>query len=84
MSASVGMYIGVILIGGTLFWIYRRQGGFFKCLLFTACTGLLALGGLWLLGKVVAVPITLTPLTLLLSAILGVPGVLGMLLLSLL
>lgn len=82
-TQTTWFYMGVLAIWLILLLIYRRRGCALKCTLFTAVTGLLALGGLWLCGRFVAVPIGVTPLTLLISGSLGIPGTLWMLLFQL-
>ena len=71
-------------LGVTLFVCYSRTGKILRCILFTATTGLLALGGLWLLGLFLEIGVAVTPFSLLGAAILGIPGVLGMLVLAML
>lgn len=83
MSIASWIYVGALIIGIILFICYSKTKKFFKCLFFTAFTGLGGLGVVWLLGKFVAVKIAVTPLTMLLSATLGIPGVAVMLLIHL-
>ena len=84
MAASA--WFGAVLfgLGVALFVCYARTGKMLRCILFTATTGLLALSGLWLLGLFWEVGVAVTPFTLLGAAILGIPGVLGMLVLAML
>lgn len=84
MSVSTWLAAGVLLIGIVLFVVYTRMGKLIRCVLFTAVTGPCSLLLLWLLGKAFATGLSLTPFSLLVSAVLGIPGVLGMLLLQLL
>lgn len=83
MSTSSWMYLGVLAAGIFLFYLYTRSGSLLKCLLFTAFSGVGSLGVVWLLGFFLNLPLTLTPLSLLVSGVLGIPGVVGMLLISL-
>ncbi|MCL2857942.1 MAG: pro-sigmaK processing inhibitor BofA family protein [Oscillospiraceae bacterium] len=71
-------------LGVALFVCYSRTGKMLRCIIFTAATGLLALGGLWLLGNFIEIGVAITPFSLLGAAILGIPGVLGMLVLTML
>lgn len=84
MTASVWFGAGLFAVGVLLFVCYSRTGKMLRCILFTASTGLLALGVLWLLGNFIEIGVRVTPFSLLASAVLGVPGVLGMLFLLLL
>ncbi len=71
-------------IGIGLLVIYFRIGRLLRCMLFTAASGLAAMGFLWLLGKAIPIGLAATPFSLLTSAVLGVPGVVTMLILRLL
>jgi len=84
VTASVWFGAGLFAVGVLLFVCYSRTGKMLRCILFTASTGLLALGVLWLLGNFIEIGVRVTPFSLLASAVLGVPGVLGMLFLLLL
>ena len=79
MGIAAGFYIGAFVIGAVLFYIYAKIGKLVRCIFFTAVTGAAALGLLWLTGKVFVIKLTLTPLSLLISVLLGIPGVLFML-----
>ena len=83
---TVSAWFGVVLfaLGTALFVCYSRTGKMLRCILFTATTGLLALGGLWLLGNFIEIGVAVTPFSLLGAAVLGIPGVLGMLVLTML
>ena len=84
MSMAGWFYIGLFVIGVILFCCYSRTGRLLKCMFFTAFTGLPTLLLLWSLGKLVAIPLAVTPLSLLVSVLLGIPGLLTMLILNLL
>lgn len=84
MSGSAISGIALLVIGIALFVLYTRMGKLFRCVLFTATTGLLSLGLLQLLGKLIPIGLAVTPFSTLASGLLGVPGVLGMLVLQLL
>ena len=83
MNTSAWFGIALFIIGVVLFVCYSRTGKMLRCMLFTASTGLGALGILWALGKFFTIAVTVTPFSLLTAAILGIPGVVGMLLLFL-
>lgn len=76
-------YLGVLVVGIILLIIYHKAGKLLKCIFFTAFTGLGSLGIVWLVGRFVEIPITVTPLSLLISGVLGIPGVVGMLIFQL-
>ena len=84
MTASAWFSAALFGLGAALFVCYNRTGKMLRCILFTATTGLLALGGLWLLGLFLDIGVAITPFSLLCAAVLGIPGVLGMLVLSML
>lgn len=77
-------YAAMLVIGVILFYCYTKTGSLLRCALFTAVTGNLALGALWALSKLIVIPLAATPFTVLISTLLGVPGVLTMLVLHLL
>ena len=83
MTASAWIWLSVILSGVILFSLYARLGKLLRCALYTAFGGIGALGVIWLLGLWVTVPVAVTPLTLAVSGVLGIPGVLAMLILYL-
>lgn len=77
-TASFG-YLVLLVIGIILFVIYHKTGKFLKCIFFTAVSGFCALGIIWVLGRFIAMPVSITPLSLTISGILGIPGVISML-----
>lgn len=77
-------YLGVLVIGIILFYCYHRAGKLVGGILFSAFTGALALLALKIAGSFIPVPLALTPLSTLVSLILGIPGVLLMLIARLL
>lgn len=83
MSVASGIYIALLLAGICLLICYHRTGRLLKCIFFTFVTGIGSLGIVWLLGRYIGVSLAFTPLTLIVSGILGIPGVVGMLLLHL-
>jgi len=84
VTVSAWFGVGLFAVGVLLFVCYSRTGKMLRCILFTALTGPPALGFLWLLGNFIDIGVRVTPFSLLTSAVLGIPGVLGMLLLLLL
>jgi len=84
MDSGTHIWIAVILAGVVLFYFYARTGRFFRCVFSSAVAGFAALAALWALGNFFDIALAITPLTLTISALLGVPGVIGMLLLPLL
>lgn len=83
MTVASAIYLTLLLSGITLLVIYSRSGKLLKCVLFTMATGFVALGIVWLISRFTNLNIALTPLSVLISGLLGVPGVLGMLILNL-
>lgn len=82
MPVANWFVVALCTIGVMLLVLYARTGKMIRCTLFTAFTGAAALGMVWLLGKVTAITLALTPFTAGVSLLLGVPGVLAMLLLN--
>lgn len=80
MSMASLFYLGLAVAGTILLVCYHRAGKLFRCMFFTAFTGLGALGLLWIAGRFIVVPVAVTPLSVLISGVLGIPGVVGMLL----
>ena len=83
MTASAWFGALLFAAGVLLFVCYSRTGKMLRCMAFTALSGLMALGVLWMIGNLTDIGVDVTPFSLLTSAILGIPGVLGMLLLML-
>lgn len=83
MSASSAIYLVLLLAGITLLVIYARAGKLFRCAFFTLATGFIALGAVTLAARFTSLDVTFTPLSALVSGLLGVPGVLGMLIMNL-
>jgi hypothetical protein len=83
MGFATWMWIILFALGLLLFLFYRRMARFLRCVFFTAFSGVGALGLLWLLGLAIPVPVTITPFSLAVSGILGIPGVVTMLILHL-
>jgi len=83
---TVSAWFAAVLfgLGASLFVCYIRTGKMLRCIFFTAASGVSALGAVWLLGQFIEIGLTLTPFSLLSAAILGIPGVLGMLVLTML
>lgn len=83
MDIATGMKIGLLVMGVLLLILYSRMGKLLRCMLFTAATGLASMGLIWLLGKAFVIGVSITPFSLLTAVVLGLPGVLGMLLMYL-
>lgn len=83
MTAASAVYLALLVAGITLLVLYSRSGKLLKCVFFTAFSGFSALGIVLLISKFSGLTIAVTPLSLLASGILGVPGVLGLLVLNL-
>lgn len=81
---TIWFYSGVFGIFLVLLCFYRRTGRPVKCTLFTVISGVGTLFLLRLLGDVLLVPLAITPFSLSVSAVLGIPGVIGMLIFQLL
>ena len=81
MTAASWFGLVLFAIGVLLFICYSRTGKMLRCILFTAASGLASLSLLWMMGNFVEIGVAVTPFSLLTSAILGIPGVVGMLLL---
>ena len=80
MTASAWFGAGLFAVGVLLLVCYSRTGKMLKCIFFTALSGLSALGILWIVGNFIDMSVGITPFSLLVSVVLGVPGVVGMLL----
>jgi len=83
MNAATWFAAALFTIGVVLFLGYFRTGKPLRCMLFTALTGSGAMGAVLLAGNFFAIGLAPTPFSLLVSVILGIPGVVGMLLLRL-
>lgn len=83
MTVASAVYLALLLIGITLLVIYSRSARLLKCVLFTMATGLAALGAVLMIGRFTSLAIALTPLSILISGLLGIPGVVCMLILNL-
>lgn len=83
MTVASAIYLALLLIGVTLLVIYSRSGRLLKCVVFTVATGFVALGAVLLLASFTSLPITVTPLSVFISGLMGVPGVICMLILNL-
>jgi inhibitor of the pro-sigma K processing machinery len=83
MTAASGIYLGILIIALVLLIYYYKSGRLLKCVLFTAFTGLLAFGAVYLASRFTGLPITLTPFSMAVSGMLGIPGVIAMLALNL-
>ena len=85
LCLAAGFYAGLLVIGVGLFCCYARIGKLLRCILFTSVTGLAALFILSLAGGAGgAALLSMTPLSAAVSALLGMPGVLAMLVINLL
>lgn len=83
MTAASAIYLALLVIGITLLVIYARSSRLLKCVIFTLTTGFIALGAVLLLSKFTSLTIAVTPLSMLFSGLLGIPGVICMLILNL-
>lgn len=83
MQIPPGIILALAALAIVLFICYARTGKLWRCIFFSAFSGAGALGAVWLLGHFIAVSLALTPLTVLISLLLGLPGVLSMLLFGL-
>lgn len=83
MSVASMLYLGVGAVALLLLVCYFRMQKFLKCMFFTAFTGVGALGLVWIIGRFIDMPVGITPFSLLVSGVLGIPGVVGMLLFQL-
>ena len=79
MGMETMMYASLLVIGAVLFYIYAKTGKMIRCIFFSGTTGLIALGVVWLLGRLMDFTIEFTPFTITLSALLGIPGVVSIL-----
>lgn len=75
-----------IAIGAAIvpLFLCLRSGHFFKAAVFTVCSGLAALAAVCWLGAYTGIFLTMNPFTIAVSALLGIPGVMTMLLMRLL
>lgn len=83
MAPASMIYLAILLAGIVLLVIYTRNGRLIRSVLFTLATGFVAFGAVLLLSKFTGLPISITPLGIIISGLLGIPGVLGMLILNL-
>lgn len=84
MTADALIYLVMLLTGITLLVVYSRGGKLVKSILFTVFSGFSALFIVLILARFMGLNISATPLSLLTSGILGVPGVFFMLVFNLL
>ncbi len=84
MTHSSLIYLVLLLAGITLLVIYSRSGSILKSVIFTCASGFIALGAVLLVSKFINLSVAITPLSLLISGILGAPGVFAMLVINLL
>lgn len=84
MNTAAYLYIALALTAITLLVLYFRTGHLLRCIFFTMTSGFLALGIVWLLAKFTDIALAVTPFTVTVSAILGIPGVISMLIFHLL
>ena len=84
MNMESGIYIAIFGIGIILFFCYSQTGRLWRSIFFTAFSGIGTLGLLLLTAKAIGVNIALTPLSLMISGLLGIPGVLAMLVINIL
>ncbi len=84
MNTDVWIWAALIAAAVLLYYFYAKMGRFFRGALLGAFTGLFALGVLWVAGHFFELAVKITPFTVAVSALLGVPGVLGLLLLPVL
>lgn len=84
MTAASVIYLALALCAITLLVIYVRIGRLFRATVFTLVTGFVALAAVLLAADFTSLDISLTPLSIIISGLLGVPGVLGMLIFNLL
>lgn len=84
MTAAALIYLILLLVGITLLVLYFRGGRLLRSIFFTAFSGFAALSAVLLLARFVDINLSLTPLSILTSGILGVPGVFLMLVFNLL
>jgi len=82
MTAASTVYLALLISGITLLVLYSRSGKLLKCVTFTAITGFAALFFVILASRFTGIQIELTPLSAVTSGVLGVPGVLGLLVLN--
>jgi hypothetical protein len=79
MTTASWIWFGILCLGAVLFYAYVRWNRFLRCIVFTAATGLGCLGLLRLAAPILHLSLTITPLTLMTSGLLGIPGVVAML-----
>lgn len=84
MTSAALIYLVMLLVGITLMVVYFRGGKLFRSLIFTVFSGFSALIIVLILSRFMNLNINITPLSLLMSGILGVPGVFFMLVFNLL
>ena len=75
--------LGLCLCAFGMLYLYLRSGQFWKCLFFTASTGIAGLLGVLSIGSITTPLLGITPLSFVVSVIMGLPGVVSMLLLNL-
>ena len=84
MTIALWIWVSVLIAGSFLLAVYQYHRRLGRCLLYSLTTGLGSLGLLWVLRYFVPLQLNITPLTVVGSALLGVPGLITMLLIPLL
>lgn len=83
LSSAALIYLVILIVGISLLVIYSREGKLLRSLVFTVITGFVALAVVLAASSYLSLGVAVTPLSLLMSGVLGVPGVFLMLILNL-
>ena len=74
-------YIVLAMVAVLLLYYYAKAKCLFRAIIFSMASGGFSLAALWLAGHFISIGIAPAPFTAAVAAILGIPGVAGLLLL---
>lgn len=83
MTTASLIWIYVFIIGTFALLLFNKTNKLIRCMFFSFTSGLGSLIFLWALGHLIEIDMNITPLSTAISAILGIPGVILMLLIKL-
>jgi hypothetical protein len=83
MTIARWVWVSLFVAGTLLFCIYHYHQRLWRCLLYSLASGLGTLGLLLVFRHFVPLQLSITPLSVVASALLGPPGIIAMLLIPL-